>query len=363
MSSRRSFLDDVGDVHALGGARVAFGVLLLLQAREMASEQLGEGYFGAHFHLPFIPERFVPSQQAFALVLAAQAVCAVLVIVGHLARPALLLSSLAITYAMLCDRLQYHHNRWALACYAFLLALSPCDRAVDLRDLFGKKRDGPSDGPLWAVNLARLQVCIVYVASGSSKLFDPDWRSGAVLLDRMVRYGDVALAHGVPERVLAFFQQPSVASLLAKGAIGTELFLAFALLSRPLRIPAIFVGICFHSAIELSSRVELFSFTTFAAYMLFATPDYRARTLRYDPTRTKAVVVARLVRTLDWLARFDVAPWEPDPLGAGHSLVVTDRDGKPRTGFAGVLTLLRGLPLGFPIWAVLVPFARVRSAS
>jgi hypothetical protein len=355
-------LDEIGDVHALAGARIAFGVLLLLEAHGMAVEQLDEGFFGAHFHVPFIPERFVPSQQMFAMLLAAQAVCAVLVIVGHFARPALFFSAATITYAMLCDRLHFHHNRWALACYAALLALSPCDRARDFRNFFASEKDAPSDGPLWAVRLAQLQVCIVYVSSGSSKLFDPDWRSGAVLLDRMVRYGHVALDRGVPAGLVEFFQQPTVASLLSKGAIATELFLAFALLSRSLRIPAIFVGLCFHAAIELTARVELFSFTTFAAYLLFATPDFRARSLRYDPSRAKSRVLARAVRVLDWLARFDVAPWEADALEQ-RSFVVTDRDGKPRTGFAAVMTLMRALPLAFPIWAVLSPFVGVRSRS
>lgn len=362
MKTRASFLNEVGDVHALAAARIAFGVLLLLQVREMAAEQLSEGYFGAHFHFPFVAERFVPSERVFALILAAQAVCAVLVIVGHLARPALFFSGAAITYAMLCDRLHFHHNRWALACYAILLSFSPCDRARAM----GSK-PGASSEPLWAVQLARLQVCIVYAASGSSKLFDRDWRSGAVLLDRMVRYGHVAIEKGVPQGVIAFFQQPSVAGLMAKGAIATELFLAFALLSRRFRIAAIFVGLCFHSAIELSSRVELFSFTTFAAYLLFATPDFRARSLRYDPTRRKAVILAWAVRGLDWLARFDVKPWEPEPRGVSletsRSFVVTDRDGKPRTGLAGVLALMRGLPLAFPIWAILTPLHGVRSRS
>src|SRR6185312_3847781 len=152
----RSFLDEIGDVHALAGARIAFGVLLLVEARGMMLEQLDQGYFGAHFHVPFIPERFVPSQQVFAMILAAQAVCAVLVIVGHVARPALFFSAAAITYAMLCDRLHFHHNRWALACYAALLALTPCDRARAL----GARGGVPTAGPLWAVRLAQLQVCI-----------------------------------------------------------------------------------------------------------------------------------------------------------------------------------------------------------
>jgi hypothetical protein len=350
MSRRRLWLEDmIGDTHALAAARIAFGILLLLQTREMAMEQLAEGYFGNHFHFPYIPEIFVPDEHTYTLLLAAQAVCAVLVVVGHLARPALFLSGTAIGYEMLCDRLHFHHNRWALACYAILLSFSPCDRARAL----GAPRSIPSTGDLWAVRLAQLQVSIVYVASASSKLFDGDWRSGRVLLDRFLRYGHQAVDHGVPERVVAFFQQEGVASLLAKGAIGTELFLAFGLLSRRFRVAALFVGVCFHSAIELSSRVELFSLTTFAAYLLFATPDLRARSLRYDPTRTKAVVLARVVRALDWLARFEVAPWEPDAVSKSRSFVVTDRDGKPRTGGRGLATLMRGLPLLFPIWCLL----------
>jgi hypothetical protein len=355
---KRGWLDDmVGDVHALATARIAFGVLLLLQVWETAREQLDEGYFGSHFHFPYLPERLVPSAHVYTLILCTQAVCAVLVIVGHLARPALFYSGAAITYAMLCDRLHYHHNRWALACYALLLSFTPCDRARAL----GAK-DGAATGDLWAVRLAQLQVSIVYVASASSKLFDRDWRSGKVLFDRMVRYGHFALDRGVPEGVLHFFQQAPVASALAKGAIATELFLAFALLSRRLRIAAIFVGLCFHAAIELSARVELFSFTTFAAFLLFATPDARARSLRYDPTRRGARVLARAVRLLDWLARFEVAPWEPDAVSS-RSFVVADRDGKPRTGARAVLVLMRGLPLLFPIWAVVSPFRGVRSES
>ena len=353
---KRGFLDEVGDAHVVAAARIAFGVLLLVQAWETATEQLQEGFFGEHFHDAFIPERFVPSERTYALVLCLQAVAAVLVLLGHFARPALFFSALAITYAMLCDRLHFHHNRWALACYAFLLSFTPCDRARAL----GLEKGAPSGGPLWAQRLAMLQVSIVYLASGGSKLVDRDWRSGQVLYDRMVRYGQGAIDHGVPERVVAFFQQEDVASFMAKGAIATELFLAFALQTRRLRIFALFLGLAFHVAIETTSRVELFSFTTFAAYLLFATPDLRARTLRYDPTRPKAVALAWVVRSLDWLARFDVAPWQADGLSAKRSFVVTDRDGVPRTRFPAVMAIMRALPLAFPIWALLHPFA-VRS--
>lgn len=350
----RRLVDEIGDVHALAAARIAFGFLLLAQAWETASEQIHEGYFGEHFHVPFLPESFVPSERGYAFIVCLQAVAAVLVVLGHFARPALAISSAAITYAMLCDRLHYHHNRWALACYAFLLALTPCDRARAL----GVEKNAVTEGPLWGMRLAQLQVSIIYLASGGAKLLDPDWRSGAMMLDRFMRYGHNAIESGVPERVVAFFQQESVASFLSKGAITTELFLAFALQSRRLRLVAIFVGIVFHVSIELTSRVELFGLTTGAAYLLFATPDARARTLRYDPTRRKAIALAWVVRALDWLARFDVAPWEPDAIARSRSFVVTGRDGVARTGFRAVLELMRALPLTFPAWAIV---SRLRS--
>ncbi len=359
MKPRAGFFDLVGDAHVVAAARVAFGVLLLMQAWETATEQISEGYFGDHFHYAYIPERFVPSERLYALILCAQAVAGVLVLLGHFARPALLFSGAAIAYAMLCDRLHFHHNRWALACYAILLSMTPCDRARAL----GLEKGAPTTGPLWAQRLLGLQVSIIYLASGGSKLLDRDWRSGAVLWDRMVRYGPQAIERGVPQGIVAFFQREDVASVLAKGAITTELFLAFALQTRRLRIAALFVGICFHLVIESSSRVELFSFTTLAAYLVFATPDARARTLRYDPTRKKAVALAWAVRGLDWLARFDVAPWQPDAIAASRSFVVTDRDGVARTRFPAVMTLLRALPVFFPIWAILHPFIGVRSKA
>jgi hypothetical protein len=353
----RSRFGEVGDVHALGAARIAFGFLLLLQAWAMASEQLHEGYFGDHFHYPYLPESLVPSERVYVLILCAQAVAGVLVVLGHFARPAMFFSALAITYAMLSDRLHYHHNRWALACYVFILSFSPCDRARAL----GVQKGADTTGLLWAQRLAQLQVSIIYLASGSAKLLDPDWRSGVVLLDRMMRYGHYAVERGVPERVVTFFQQDTVASLVSKGAITTELFLAFALQSRRLRLVALFVGFWFHVTIELTAKVELFGATTLAAYLLFATPDARARSLRFDPTRPKAVVLARVVRALDWLARFDVAPWEPDAVKRSRSLVVTDREGVRHTGFRGIMALMRALPVTFPLWAIVAPFVRQRA--
>ena len=344
------FLSDQGATHVLGVVRVGLGVLLFWEGVENAQELLARGYFGDHFHLPYLPEALVPSRSVYVALLAVQMLAAVLVTVGHLARPALFFAGASLMYLLLCDRLHYHHHVYALACYVFLLAFSPCDASFAITS---DSDDDGGTGPLWAIRLAQLQVSIVYLASGGSKLLDPDWRDGLVLLDRLSRYGDQAVAKGVPQRVVAFFQRPDTSSALAKLTIATELFLALGLWLPRTRIAAMFIGVWFHLAIEVTSKVGYFSWLTILVYALFATHDVRARTFFYDPSHARGAFSARIVRALDWLGRFEVKAWEPDDLVRAHHVVVVRRDGTRATGLRAVAMVARCTPLLFPLWGPL----------
>ena len=194
-----------------------------------------------------------------------------LVVLGARARDALLASSLLGTYVLLCDRLEFHHNRWALFCYSALLAFAPCDRSFRLGTI-----PGPRMGPLWAVRLARLQVSIIYLASGGSKLLDPDWRSGQVLLERFHLYGQREHVSETLWGLIELGSRPGVTGVLAALAIATELFLAVGLWPRRTRVFALCWGILFHLTIEATSSVEGFTWLTLAVYALFLTPDMRA---------------------------------------------------------------------------------------
>jgi hypothetical protein len=274
-------------------------------------------------------------------------VLSVLVVAGTRARTALMVSGLLALYLLACDRLQFHHNRYALALYAILLSLSPCDRSVHLGPPV------PRVGPLWAARLAGLQVSLIYLASGGSKLLDPDWRSGAVLLERLRLYGSQAVAAGIPASVVDWISQPAATSGLAKLAIATELLLAAGLWSRRTRVMALWWGVGFHLAIEATSRVEGFTWLTLAMYGVFATPDVRARRFFYDRSRTKGRLYARVVMLLDWLSRFEVKAWEPDDVKKGHSVVVVRRDGSLATGLGALAMVARCTPLLFLMWAPL----------
>jgi hypothetical protein len=350
-ASLRRWRDEVGDASVLGRVRLAVGLFLFLGALR-AVRELQAGYFGDVFHWPILPEVLVPSRAAYTAIVVAQLLLAVLVVAGHRARGALALSAILGGYVLLCDRLQYHNNRYALFLYALLLSLSPCDRTVNVGAQL------PRTGPMWAARLAGVQVSIVYLASGGSKLLDADWRSGQVLLERFHLYGAQALDAGVPQRVLDWFARPEATSGLAKLAIATELMLAVGLWVPGTRVMALWWGVWFHLVIEATSRVEGFTWLTLAMYGVFVTPDVRARRFFYDRSRVKGRVYARLVLLLDWLARFEVKAWEPDAVRRGHSVVVVRRDGSLATGVGAFAMVARCTPLLFPLWA---PLALVAS--
>jgi hypothetical protein len=338
----RRWRDETGWTRALVVARIALG-LLLLDATLNAALELDAGYFGDVFHWPILPEWMVLPKGAYIAMLALQAGCGALVVIGRQARAALFVGALAITYGLLCDRLHFHNNRWAIACYALLLALSPCERT--------------RQGPLWAARLAQLQVATVYLASGGSKLLDPDWRSGRVILTRFALFGGRAVDAGVPSALVGWFSRPEVGGALAAMAIGTELLLVVALWPRRTRAFALWWGTGFHLTIEATSRVEGFTWLTLAMYALFATPDVRARAVRFDASVARQRSLARAIGALDWLARFEIAPRGPGMPGRG--LAVVDRDGRELAGLRALAAVARCVPVLFPLWVPLAAIARV----
>jgi hypothetical protein len=352
----RRWQTEVGDAYVLGLVRVAIGCFLFWHALGSARALETEGYFGDAFHMPIVAEAWVPSRIVYTFVAAARVLLAVLVAVGYVPRLALLGSAALGVYTLVCDRTGYHHNRYALDCFAFLLAFAPCDRSFVIT---GTPRDAAARvAPLWAQRLMQIQLSIIYISSGGSKLLDDDWRNGAVIFDRFARYAYQAIDRGVPRGLVDFLSQPAMTSTLAKLAIATELFLSIALWMRRTRVFALWWGTCFHLTIEVTSQVEIFTWLTLTIYALFATPDVAARKLFFDPSRAKGIVLSRLVVWLDWLARFEVKAWEPDDLKKGHVIVIVRRDGSRATGVRALAMVARCVPLLFPLWA---PIALVAS--
>ena len=345
----RRLRDQTGDTFLLAVARVGFGLLLLNEAWLATRQFTDAGYFGGYFHQAFLPDSLVPSAGMYQALLAAQLIAAVLVVTGRAARPAILVAAGLLVYTMMCDRLWFHHYRHTMAAFSILLAFAPCDRYFVL----GKAANAAA-GPLWAQNALKAQVSLMYLASGGSKLFDPEWRGGRMMLGMVKGMSQVMRGNHVPPSLVAAMQTPLGGSLMAKGAIGLELALAFLLWGSRTRRLAIWMGLVFHLLISQLTPVKLFTMEMLFVYLLFATPDAGARVVRYDPGRHYFVHV---IESLDWLRRFKLVG------SAGARFVVVDRDGEGKRGLAAWAVVVGALPALFVAWPLVAALAGVRRGS
>lgn len=330
--------------------RVLFGLLLCVQSVTAIRAYARDGYFVHHFHVPDLPPALVAPAGVYLAILAVRLMAALLVVFGRTVRLSLAVSGLGLVYSFLLDRLQFHHNRYSLALFALLLSL--CAPR-------GRGQRPVSAFPVW---LARVQVSLVYLASSGSKLLDSDWRSGVVLADRISRHTGEAISRGVPAWLISALAGSRGSSILALGAIVTELGLAVLLWHHRFRRRAIYVGLCFHFLIEATSRVELFSWIMAAAYGFFVIQDEGGRTLHYE-NRGAARWLAHVLKGCDWFARFRFVPFEPDVVTRNgtsrQSFVLTDRDGLRYVGASMRARVAGAIPLFFPLWPALALVARL----
>jgi hypothetical protein len=347
----RRWLTEEGDTYVVSLVRMLLGIMLFSSGLRELGHLRTDAHFADVFHMPIVPEALVPGRALFAALVIAQLVLPLLIVFGRGARPALSGTAIVGLYLLSCDRLAYHNNRYALFLFALLLAFSPCDRAFAWRGAQNRPH-----GPLWAARLAQVQLALIYVASGGSKLLDEDWRGGLVLGDRLARSTAIAVSKGVPAGLVEALASPAVSSVLAKLAISTELGLAVALFLPRTRAFALWWGTMFHLTIELTSQVELFTWLSLTIYALFATPALRERALLYDLANARAVRLARMVRSLDWLLRFDI---RADPAVRGFAVV--DRDQSRAAGLLGYARIARATPLLFPFWIPLLAAAKLFS--
>lgn len=356
----RRFFGEERDAYVLGLLRLAISALLFFNLLRAVLEFEHSGYFGDYFHMPMLSEVWVPSRAGYQLLLGAQGLAAVLAFVGLWPREALLVASSLGLYLLTCDRLQYHNNRYTLLLLGLLLAFTPCDRSL----LLVRKRShtlprAQRIAPTFARRLFQIQVSLVYLGSTGGKLLDADWRSGQVLLMRFAKAPEICAQHGLilPAWVLLLLGSAWFASLAAKAAITSELFIALGVWLPRTRRLALWLGVGFHFWIELTASVELFSWVMATSYLAFVTPEIRERRLEYVPSHARAAALARFVAVADWCARFERTPLTP-PAPASAAFYVTNREGQRATGVLGLAQLAEAIPLLFPFWMPLALYAR-----
>jgi hypothetical protein len=343
-------------LRSLSVLRVLVGPIVLLHLAPFLSDSLHGRTYQDVFHEPYASWYPELPEGAYIGVLWVGAASAVAMSLAALARLRTLTRvATAVTFAVVAYNLflsttNFHNNRAYLVIVLGILALAPAAQA----------------GPAWPLWLLRFECAAIYGASGLSKLLDPDWFGGTVTWQRVVQAR--ADLHALPDWLVSVLTNRDFHTGAAKAIVLTELFIAVGLWSRRTRYVAVWVAVVFHTTIEASASVQVFSLLGVAVLLVWAVPSTRDRVIRIDPRAP----LARVVRALDWLARFRL-----EAAGAGAEeavarrvdpvpgIEVIDRDGAVLRGRPAALFVLSRLPLTawFALPALLLPAVRRARAA
>lgn len=263
-------VDATGDLRLVGLMRALFGLIVIVHFwPELTADRLAV----ERFYEPWWSWWPVPGPDGYRLLLWAGIAAGVLMFVGLAARVATGAAFALVLYLLVVDLGAFGHNRAFLVWMLFGLAWLPNDRSWSLPALRARGRGRPLDtvGLTWPVVMLRLVVSGVYLASGGTKLLNPDWRSGLVLWDRTVRHQNT-IPSGFDGWIHDLLVSRGFHRVLAPGAIATELFLAVGLWLPRTRRWALVVAVVFHASIELTSKVQTFSYSALAALLIWLVP-------------------------------------------------------------------------------------------
>jgi hypothetical protein len=330
-------------MRAMALLRVLVGPVVLLHLRPFLDDARHGRIYRDMFHEPYVSWYPDLPRPVYVAVLCVGAIAAVTMTVGLLTRLSTAVTFAAVAYNLFLSTTHMHNNRAYLLIVLAALAVTPCGRELSV-DAWLRRRSGrpplATTSPAWPLWLLRFEAATVYGASGLSKLVDPDWFGGEVTWHRVERTRQRIEASALPDWVIPVLADRSFHTVAAKVIVATELFIAFGLWFRQTRYSAVWVAVCFHVAIELSARVEVFSYLAIAALVIWSVPSARDRVLVVDRSSANQRLLATTVRSLDWLARFRIEDGPP-----ASSPRVIDRDGAARDGAAAVCFALSRLPV------------------
>lgn len=329
-----------GSVLGLALFRIVTGLMTIRHLMGYYRDHLGEGYYGAVFHLPYVswfpPE---PGPTLYLALVALGVASGALLVVGWRTRAAAVTGFLAVTTHLALNEIWYRHNRYFLVLSLFLLAFSPCERALSVDALTAGIRPV---GPLWTSFLIQAQMTLIYLASATSKVLDGAWRSGNVLAGRGLGSEWQAVA---PQALLNLIPPATMVRLLTSKALVIEYTLATLLWFPRTRRFAIWVGVIFHGFIEVRYSVLTFSYLSLATYFVFAEPEPGPRRL----VRPRGTGQGWLLPALDWLMQVDRAEHD------GGETIYVDHHGAAFRGPWAWIELGAALPPTFLVcWPLTV---------
>lgn len=322
-----------GDMRGVCLFRCCAGPLVWLHLWSYWRAAMSGSYYRDSFYVPWFPWYPEPSLGVYRMLLTAALLAAIALSVGLYARLASWVCFGVVAYHFFLSETFFHHNRVFLLVFLGGLSITHCADSLSLDAL--RARQPPPPRALWPLWLWRAEACVPYLASSISKLLDPDWRGGIVTWDRVERHKHL-VPRFVPSALVELAANPTTHVFMAKLVIALELSVGIGLWLRRTRYAAVWLAVLFHTAIELSARVQVFSLLGIAGLCIWAVPATRQRRLQLR----RGSLLGRLVQAGDWLARFELAFVEQGP-----AVLLQERDGRIYQDRPALLRVLARLPL------------------
>ena len=323
------WIDGIGDLRAIELLRIAAGPITIIHLQPFLARAIDGFTYADFFHQPYVSWYPELPRSAYLVLLWSAVVAAVALSIGAATRVAAWYVAGFVGWNLFLSQTHYWHNRGFLLVMLLGIALLPVGRVWSIDALIHRMRGTApaATGPLWPIALMRFEVVVVFLASGWSKLVDPDWWGGTVTRLRVVQWRDVAADRGVPEWVLDILETEAFHVVFGKIAVLTEIGIGLGLTFRKTRIAALWVAVWFHISIEIVASVQVFSYAALAALVVWVTPRGRDRVVELRGEGRAASSLAWALRRLDWTGRFRIVRPD-DRVPASPCLIGGRRDAR-----------------------------------
>ncbi|CAM4298478.1 Vitamin K-dependent gamma-carboxylase [Pedobacter westerhofensis] len=256
--------------------RIAFGTIMLISTlRFILKGWIEAFYIQPVFHFTFYGFHWVkaPAATGMYTLFALLVISSLLVTIGLFYRIAIGTFFLCFTYVELIDQTTYLNHYYLISVMAFLLILVPANRYFSA-DVWRKPQLYTECVPAWTINIFKLQLLLVYLFAGISKL-NYDWLIAAMPLSIWLPASSWMPVIG---QLLSKFWVASAFSWF--GAL-FDLFIPFLLIRKETRKPAYIVVIIFHLATALFFKIGMFPYIMITVTTIFFSADTHLEILSF----------------------------------------------------------------------------------
>lgn len=259
--------------------RIAFGVIMLISTiRFILKGWIDAFYIKPKFHFTFYGFDWVKPLGATGMyaLFALLTLTAILVTIGLCYRLSIITFFLCFTYVELIDKTTYLNHYYFISVMAFLMILVPANRYFAI-DMLRKPALAVTRVPAWTINIFKLQLLLVYLFAGISKL-NYDWLIAAMPLKIWLP------ANSQMPIIGGLLSQTWVAYVFSWFGAVFDLFIGFLLLIPATRKPAYFMVIVFHLVTGWFFKIGMFPYIMIFVTIIFFSENTHIRIIRFLKT-------------------------------------------------------------------------------